>query len=335
MKGAWLVVLVSLAYAGVSRRAPACTPVKALTPEAVLSPLALSAVGVQDSLLFKTREPNPATITAGFEVSIPLELQAAFEPLRPFEPPLSFFKPARPLDAETFYVLDTQYEGMGVPFYVRDKSVRLAATLTVSVASRTVPEDVLSSASCYSGPLEDRPFTRVADVAVTARGSGDFLVSVTTLDSVSGELIEDVGLRGEDGARLELPLPDGVADCLRVQVFDYAGTLVVDEGSLCATPEGEERTVSTYLFMPTAAPPGGLDSDPGFVAPQPMDEPSAEAAGGAPSTEPGKVSRTSQGCELSYRRSGSESSLGVLLLSALLLARRRGDSGALPSGREW
>lgn len=327
MNRGWVGAFLCLALMSGGRRARACTPVKALTPAEILSPVPNSRLGVDDAFFFQTREANPAVIAAGFAVSIPLELVAAFEPFRPFESRLAFFKPSLPLEPERFYALEAQSSDVIVPFYATATKPRFRATLSVSVVSRVVPEDVLSTASCYTGPLADRPFTRVADVTVTARTPARFLVSVTTLDSVSGELIEDVALRsegaGEAVGHIELPLPEGVADCLRVRVVDDAGAVVVDEGSFCATPEGETRTQSVHLFMPLQAPPGGLDSEPGFEAPRPVDEPSAAPGGGEPASAPGEVSRTSKGCEVSARAEGGASGAGIFALGWLLLGRRR------------
>lgn len=328
MKGAWLVVLLSLAYVGVSRRAPACSPPRILSPATVLSPTLETFHGVGTSFLIRDRAAaGVAFLDFGLGERSALELQQVFDPLRPpFAPPFAFYRPAQPLLADYDYVLRSESEVFAVLFRAAAETPRVSATFGISVVSRTVPEDELSSTACYSGPLADRPFTRVADVVVESTPATRFVVSVTTLDAVSGQLIEDAGASNEDGeVRLEFPLPSGVADCLRVQVLDFAGTAVADEGSLCVTPQGDKRSVSAEVFEAIPAPPRD------FAAPRPVEEEPEPVEAEPNEREPDKVSRTSKGCEVSSRGGGSGSGLGILLLSALGLTRRA--RGASASGK--
>ncbi|RYZ08154.1 MAG: hypothetical protein EOO73_08815 [Myxococcales bacterium] len=323
MNGDWLrggvVVLLSLATLCAARRSPACTPVKALTPDAVLSPAVGAVLGGDSALLFRTRDEEPAFISGVDTPNVNLVPGAAFESFTPLDSRWAFFHPARPLIENRDYVLQTADGALVRPFHVSAVTPRVDATVTISVVARAVPEQSLGFGDCYSGPLEGRPFTRVAEVVVTSLPASRLLVSVTALDSLSGELIEDVFLPSEQQLgsrdRSELPLPRGVGECLRVQVLDYAGTALVDEESLCVTGEVETRIHPVAVFERTdVAPPEPVDS--GFVDIPP---------GGERTPEPGEGtdSRTSKSCALSSPAQGAPSAAGIIALGWLVLARRR------------
>lgn len=305
-------VAVTFALVSWPGSADACTPPRSLTADVVVSPLANTYLGTMASLLLKTTEGAPARLRVGASEPIELGLSQAFRPLRPLEPRLGFFRPARELEAEQDYVVETEDGKWSVPFRTSTEAPRVLAHLDLSVASRAVAEQALTSATCYSGPLQDRPFTRVADIVVHSEPAARLVASVTTLDSVSGELIEDVALLDGESAegRLELPLPAGVAECLRVRVLDYAGTVLTDEHSLCVVPAGVSWSVDVDVFEPRSAPAPAVPED--------------EGDGGEPTAvEPPGPKRTSRGCQFSHERGGAWSLSGIFVWGWLLRSRRR------------
>lgn len=301
---AWGVVVLFVGLTFIHRRVHACTPVKQLTPNVMVSPTAGALLGTDAAMLL--REDDAALhLTLASEARIPLEPILTFAPLRPQHLPLVFYRPTRPLLADADYELGDEGGGVTIPFRTTAAPPHVDASLSISVVQRTVPEDVLGSASCYTGPLADRPFTRVADVTVRSTPDTHYVVSINTLDSVSGQLIEDTALHraGEATgfAHFELPLPAGIADCLRVRVVDVTGVVIADEGSLCAGPDADTRTVPAAVFAPTTAelPEPELDAPP-------------------PPTNP---LRTSEGCALARPAASGGGAMAIVL--ALLGVWRR------------
>jgi hypothetical protein len=310
--GVVLVSLISLG-ASTSRPARACTPVKVLTRDEVVSPASGTLLGTESSLLFRGRDVS-AFVEAGTQVRLPLALQALFAPLRPSTLPFAFYRPSSPFTDGEDYVLRSDEGAVAVPFRATARPAHTEAVFSISVFEQTVPEQALTSASCYSGPLEDRPYTRVGNVIVTSTPPTRFVVSVVTLDSVSGQFIEDATFNQEGDAgsvRLELPLPPGVADCLTVQVLDLAGAVLASEGSFCVVLGRETRSMTAEVFEPEHA-----DMAPGSAG-----EGGAEVGESAPG--PGRESRTSRGCELSPRPGGPGSAAVIFALAWLVGARRR------------
>jgi hypothetical protein len=254
-------------------------------------------------------ERNTATISpAGGGAGIGLVLARSFDHLRAVGPEdLAFYRPESPLLGGASYDL-ALFAGLEpLRFVASTETPRIDSTLSLRVSEQQVAPSRLSTAACDTGPLVDREFSRIARVQVSAEPAVRLLLSVVGHDTVTGEDAEDSAVRAmaEPGdVSLDFPLPEGVEPCLHVQVFDYAGDLLLDTREACAAEtEGVVRE-SVRAFDPSVAVVE--------AAPVAVDEPAGP--------------RTSRGCGLSRAgASGWQPSIIIALLALGARRRRRVD----------